>query len=62
MWFYSLLEEDVQEAGLEMIETYIITNQKTTSQYIATSPILELYLAVERHPGLQVPKWWLEQE
>ena len=27
-----------------------------------TSPILELYLAVERHPGLQVPKWWLEQE
>ena len=52
----------MQEAGLEMIETYITNHQKTISQYIATSPILELCMAVERHPGLRVPKWWWEQE
>ena len=43
---------------MEMIETYITNHQKTISQYIATSSILELYMAAERHPGLQIPKWW----
>ena len=47
----------MKEAELEMIETYISNHQKTISQYIETSSILELCLAVERHPGLRVPKW-----
>ena len=48
--------------GLETIGTYITNHQKTISQYISTSPILNLCLAVERNPGLRVPKWWWEQE
>ena len=49
----------MQEAGLEMIETYITNHHKNISQYIVTSPILELYMAVERQPGLRVLNWWL---
>ena len=52
----------MQEVGLEIIETYITNHQKTISQYIATSPILELCLAVERKLGLQIPKCWWEQD
>ena len=47
---------------MKMIEAYITNHRKNISQYIATSPILELFLAVERQPVLQVPKWWWEQE
>ena len=47
----------MQEAELEMIDTYSTNRQKNVPQYIANSTILELCLAVERHPGLVVPKW-----
>ena len=52
----------MQEAGMEIIDTYITNHQKTISQYIVTIPILELCLAVDQHLGLRVPKWWWEQE
>ena len=52
----------MQETVMKMIEAYITNHRKNISQYIATSPILELFLAVERQPVLQVPKWWWEQE
>ena len=48
----------MQETGIEMIDTYITNHQKTIYQYITTSAILELYLAVKRHMGLRVSKWW----
>ena len=47
---------------MDIIDTYINNHQKTIAQYIATSPILKLFLLVERRPGSQIPKWWWEQE
>ena len=54
--FYPPLEEDIQEAGLETIETYIHRIQNTIDQYIATGTILELCKEAEWCLGEQVPK------
>ena len=35
--------EDMQKAGLEIIDTYIASHQNTISQYIAIFQILELF-------------------
>ena len=48
---------------MEMIDTYITNHKKNIYQYIETSPILELCLALDRHLGLRVPKWcWNRRE
>ena len=44
----------MREVRLEGPETYIYIRQKTVAQYIATSPILELFLEAERHMGERV--------
>ena len=54
--FYPPLEEDIQEAGLETIETYIHRIQNTIDQYIATGTILELCKEAERCLREQVPR------
>ena len=52
----------MQEASMDIIETYIAHHQNTISQYIVTSMILDLCLAVEHHPGPKVTKRRWEQE
>ena len=44
-WFYAPLEDAVAEAGLQEVETYFSCRQNTVAQYIATRPIIDLYLA-----------------
>ena len=36
------------EAGLQEVDTYVSHHQNTFSQYIATSPIMDLCLVVEQ--------------
>ena len=47
-WLYLPLEEAMLEAGTEIIKTYIAGRQSKIDQYIATCPMLELYLEAER--------------
>ena len=47
---------------MQEIETYAARNQNTAAQYIATRPIMDLYLEVGRHPGSRVLKRWWYQE
>ena len=60
MWIYPPLEDAMAEAGLQEVETYISRRQNTATQFIATSPIMDLFLAAERIPGPRIFKWWWE--
>ena len=49
----------MKEVGLEVVETYVLRRQNTIVQYIVIRLILELCLAVDRQPGMQVMiRWW----
>ena len=37
----------MSDTGLEEVETYVFCSQSTISQYITTSPILDLFLEAE---------------
>ena len=51
VWVYPLLEGAMEEAGLEEVDTYVSRRHNTTTQFITTRPIMDLYLAAERSPG-----------
>ena len=51
---YSPLEYAMMEVGLQEVETYISSCQSTVAQYIATIPIMDLYLVEKRRPGPRV--------
>ena len=53
-WVYQPLDVAMKVVGLEEVDTYIICLDNTVSKSIATSPILELFLAAERCLGGQV--------
>ena len=57
-WEYPSLEAAMAAAGLEEVETYILSCQNTISQYIATRLIMELCLEAERRPVAQVAQIW----
>ena len=42
------------DAGLQEVETYVSCRQNTLGQYIATRPIVDLFLAAKRRPGPRV--------
>ena len=42
---------------LEEIKFYISRQNNMVEQYITTRPILEIYLDMEKRPGLQKPTW-----
>ena len=47
------------EAGMQEVNTYIARRNNNVAQLIATRPIVDLCLAVVRHPREQVLKeWW----
>ena len=52
----------MRAAGLEEINTYISRQKNTVAHYIATCPILELFLNTERRPGSGTPERWWKQE
>ena len=47
--------------GLGEVDMYVLRRQNTVAQYIATCPILELCLAIERRPEARVTRRWWEQ-
>ena len=46
--------------GMDDIGVYITRRQNTVAQYIATLPIMDLYLAVDRKTGLCLSRRWWE--
>ena len=61
-WEYTLEEVAREDAGFELMETYIQQMQNTVTDYIATRPILDLCKAAERKRGTWVGIRWWEQE
>ena len=56
MWIYPLLEDMMTDLGLQEVETYVSHIQNTAAQFIATRPIMDLYLAAEQRPGPRISK------
>ena len=52
----------MSEAVLHEEETYVSLHQNTVAQLIATRPIMDLCLEVERRPESRVYKQWWDQE
>ena len=52
----------MEEALLQEVETYTSHLHNTVAQFIATGPIMDLCLAVERRLGSRVSKQWWEQD
>ena len=59
---YPLLAEAMEEAGLQEVDTYIYHRENTVIQFIATRPIMDMWLAAEKRPGSWVSKRWWGQE
>ena len=55
-WAYPNLEEAMEEAGMQDVDTYIASRQNTVVQFIVTRPIMDLYLAAARRQGAWVLK------
>ena len=47
MWIYPLLEDAMEEAGLQEVETYVSLLQNTVAQFIVTRPVMDMYLVEE---------------
>ena len=58
---YPPIRAALKMLGLVDIGVYITHHQNTATQYIATCPIMELCLAVERNPPLQLSRRLWEQ-
>ena len=56
VWVYPPLEDAMEEAGLQEVETYVSCCQIMVAQFIATRLIMDLYLADEQRPGTRVSK------
>ena len=54
VWVYPLLEEAMEEVGLQEVDTYTSHWQKTVVHFITTRTIMDLCLAAERRPGPRV--------
>ena len=46
---------------MQEVETYVYRHQKIVPQFIATSPIMDLCLEVDRRTGSRVTNWWWKQ-
>ena len=57
-WVYTPIGEALEMLGLDEIRVYISRLQNTVTQYIATRPIIDLFLAAERNPGLRLSRRW----
>ena len=59
---YPSLEDVLVEVVLQYVETYVSLQQNTVAQFIATRPIMDLFLAEDWRPMSRVDKWWWEQD
>ena len=59
---YPSLEEVMKGVGLQEVETYVSRRHNASTLFIATRPIMDMCLAVERRPVSQVSKQWWDQE
>ena len=55
MWLYLLMEEAMAEAGLQEVEFYVSHHHNKVTQYMATTPIMNLCLAEDICLGKRVP-------
>ena len=55
---YPPLEEAMAEAGLKEVDTYVSLNQNTVVQFVLTSLIVDLCLAVVWRTGSILDKRW----
>ena len=54
---YPTLDAEMEEIGIEEVDSYALLCQNSIAQYILTRPIMELCLVAERTPGEQVKRW-----
>ena len=59
-WVYPPIDAALATVVLDYIRVYITRNQNTVAKYIANRLIMELCLAGEQHPGLQLSRQWWE--
>ena len=50
-WLYPILEEAMAKSGLQKVMAYISRRQNTVAQFIATMPIMDLFMVEDRRPG-----------
>ena len=60
-WSYLPLDTEMKAVGLEGVETYILSCQNKTTQYIYTRTILDIFLEKERQLGERVLMIWWEK-
>ena len=60
-WVYLPIGAALATLGLDEIGVYIARRQNTVAQHIATHPIMDLFLAAEQKPGLQLSRRCWEQ-
>ena len=60
-WVYPCIGAALSMMGLDDIGVYIARHQNTVAQYIATRPIMDLYLVENRNPGMRLSRRWWEQ-
>ena len=60
-WLYPPIGAELAMVVLEEIGIYISRFHNMVAQYIATRPIMDLCLAVERKPGMRLSRRWWEK-
>ena len=50
------------EVVLQEVDTYVSRCQNTVTQFIATSPIIDLCLAADQRPGQRISNQWWDQD
>ena len=60
-WIHTPIGAALAMVGMEKVGVYIADRQNTFVQYIANSPIIELWLAAEQKPGMRLSGRWWEQ-
>ena len=61
-WVYPPLAYAMMESVLQKVDTYVSRFHSTVAQFIATRPIMDLCMAVERRPGSRISKRCWNQE
>ena len=62
MWIFPLLDDVMDETGLQEVETYISCRQNMAAQFIVTRPVMDLCLSSERRLVSRVEKRWWSQD
>ena len=58
VWIYPLTENEMIEAGIQEMETYVSFRQNTVTQFIADRPIMDLCLVTEQRTRPMISNQW----